>query len=85
MLTTEANAEVGRVYPKAMPVIPDDRGGARCLDARTVGRGRQAVAAITGRRAQARCHRREGRCGSSGLKKQEWTVACSVLPDRKPG
>jgi putative SOS response-associated peptidase YedK len=45
-LTTSPNAVVEPIHPKAMPVDPDDRGGARGLDARTMGRGEGAAAAL---------------------------------------
>jgi hypothetical protein len=49
----------------------DERGGARCLDARTLGRGPQAAAAVTGRCAEDRCHGGEGGWCRGGLKKEE--------------
>lgn len=38
-LTTEANAAVNPIHPKGDAGDLDDRRGARCLDARTMGRG----------------------------------------------
>jgi putative SOS response-associated peptidase YedK len=46
-LTTEPNAIVAPIHPKAMPVNPDDAGGGRRLDDRAGSEGPR-VAASTG-------------------------------------
>ena len=59
-LTTEPNAEVGAIHPKAMPVIlttPEEVE----LDDGACGRGPEAAAAASGRYAQDRRPRRQGR------------------------
>jgi len=43
-LTTAPNAVVEPIHPKAMPVILDDAGGMRRVDARAMGRGQGAAA-----------------------------------------
>ena len=47
-LTTEANAVVKPIHSKATPAILTTAEEARCLDARAVGRGQDAAAAIAG-------------------------------------
>ena len=68
MLTTAPNAEVGRVHPKAMPVILTTEEERDVWMRAPWGRGRQAAAPATGRRAQDRCDGGEGGCGGGGLK-----------------
>ena len=60
-LTTEPNAEVGAIHPKAMPVDPDDAGRSRDLDDGRSGRGPETAAAAAGRGAADRRPRRQGR------------------------
>ena len=62
-LTTEPNAEVGAIHPKAMPVILTTPGRSRDLDDGSSGRGLEAAAAAFGRIAQNRRPQRQGRSG----------------------
>jgi putative SOS response-associated peptidase YedK len=66
-LTTEPNAEVGAVHPKAMPVILDDRRRARRLAAGAVVGGLGAAAAFAGRSALRRGPGREGGWGDRSV------------------
>ena len=58
LLTTEPNAEVGAVHPKAMPAILTEARRMGDLADGALGRGEGAAAAAAGRRA---AHRRAGR------------------------
>ena len=63
-LTTQPNAVVEPIHPKAMPVILTTRRGARRLAARAMGRGESAAAAPARRcAADRRPRRRQGRQG----------------------
>ena len=62
-LTTEPNAEVGAIHPKAMPVILTTPRRDRDLDDGPCGRGVEAAAAAAGWSAADRRARREGRLG----------------------
>ena len=65
-LTTEPNAVVGAIHPKAMPVILTTRGRDRDLDDGAAGRSPEAAAAAAGRDAPDRRPRRQGRPGRVG-------------------
>jgi putative SOS response-associated peptidase YedK len=60
-LTTEPNAEVKRVHPKAMPVILTTAEEHDVWMRASLGRSQGAAATATGRGAEDRRHRREGR------------------------
>src|ERR1700739_2275539 len=60
-LTTEPNAEVGRVHPKAVPVILKRSEEHDVCIARPLGRSQGAAATASGRRSEDRRDRREGR------------------------
>ncbi|MGY3427493.1 putative SOS response-associated peptidase YedK [Bradyrhizobium sp. F1.13.4] len=66
-LTTEPNAEVGAIHPKAMPVIPNDAGRGRNLDDRACRGSPEAAAAASGRSAPDSRPRRQGRPGADRL------------------
>jgi hypothetical protein len=57
-LTTEPNAEVGAIHPKAMPCNPDDVCRRGDLDDGAIRRSLEAAAAPSGRDAQNRCPRK---------------------------
>ena len=62
-LTTEPNAEVGAIHPKAMPVILTTPEEVETWMTASLGRGPEAAAAAFGRVAQNRRPRRQGRPG----------------------
>ena len=66
-LTTEPNAEVGAIHPKAMPVILTTPDEVETWMTASSGRGAEAAAAASGRVAPDRCARREGRSGGGSL------------------
>jgi putative SOS response-associated peptidase YedK len=59
-LTTEPNAVVAPIHPKAMPVILDDSRGSRAVAHRTTERRARAAKAASRRRAEDRDSGQEG-------------------------
>ena len=73
-LTTEPNAEVGAIHPKAMPVILTTPEEVETWMTAPRGRGPEAAAAAAGRGAPDRRPRRQGRPGRAGDVTDHWTI-----------